>query len=46
MMIFTDEMTMRLLDWSDWCMLTQAQKRRLVETRRFIQVRFGQHDRE
>jgi hypothetical protein len=25
--IFTDELTLRLLDWPDWCMLTHAKKK-------------------
>jgi hypothetical protein len=37
--IFTDEMTLRAMDWPDWCMLTHAQKRRLVGTRAVIQGR-------
>jgi hypothetical protein len=36
---FTDEMTLRPLDWPDWCMLTHAKKRKLVLTRAVIQVR-------
>lgn len=36
---FTEEMTLRLLEWPDWCLLTHAQKRRLVGTRHFIQAR-------
>jgi hypothetical protein len=39
MVIFTDDMELRLLDWPDWCMLTHAQKRRLVGTRAVIQAR-------
>jgi hypothetical protein len=37
--IFTDEMTLRRMDWPDWCLLTHAQKRRLVATRAVIQAR-------
>jgi hypothetical protein len=34
----TDEMTLRLLDWPDWCLLMHAQKRQLLGTQYFIQT--------
>jgi len=37
--IFTDDLTLRAMDWPDWCVLTHAQKRRLVGTRAVIQAR-------
>ena len=37
--IFTDELTLRALDWPDWCLLTHAKKRKLVLTRAVIQAR-------
>lgn len=37
--IFTDELTLRLLDWPDWCMLTHTKKKNLVMTRAVILTR-------
>ena len=37
--IFTDDLTLRAMDWPDWCILTHTQKRRLVGTRAVIQAR-------
>jgi hypothetical protein len=36
---FTDELTLRPLDWLDWCMLTHAKKKNLVMTRAVILAR-------
>jgi hypothetical protein len=33
--IFTDKLEVRLLDWSDWCLLTHAKKKHLVVMRKF-----------
>jgi hypothetical protein len=37
--IFTDELSLRALDWPDWGMLTQAKKKNLVMTRAIILAR-------
>ena len=31
--IFTDELTLRQMDWPDWCLLTYTKKKNLVATR-------------
>lgn len=39
LMIFTDNLTLRQLDWPDWCQLSHTQKRSLVFTRKVVQAR-------
>jgi hypothetical protein len=37
--ILTDDLTLRGMDWPDWCMLTHAKKRNLVATRAGVLTR-------
>jgi hypothetical protein len=39
LVIFTDELRLRALDWPEWCLLTHAKKKNLVATRAVIAAR-------
>jgi hypothetical protein len=39
LVIFTDKLTLRRLDWPDWCQLSHTKKRALVFTRKVVQAR-------